>query len=506
MKIFSSDQIREIDKATIEAQGISSLELMERAASAVSCEIVSRFNPNQRIVVFAGPGNNGGDGLAVARQLFEQGYRKLEVFLFNVTGKISPDCAAERERLKSIEGIDFTEITRDFQPPYLSEKEVVVDALFGSGFHGPLQKGFLTLVKFINDSNAYIISIDVPSGLSGEWNDGVSRRDMVRAKLTLTFQFPRLAFFFEENQEVVGDWKLLDIDLDEATIKETPVEYKVVDDRNVRPLLKRRNEFSGKRDFGSALFFAGSYGMAGSAILASKGCLRSGAGLVTVHSAKMTMIPVQTRVPEAIFEPDRNDIYVTDMSLHHTHQVVAIGPGLGTDDRTIDALETFLKTHKQPIIVDADGLNCIAKRPHLLSLLPSHSVITPHIREFDRLFGEHLTSEERLKKAIDMAKYYTINIVLKGHYTSTVRATGRVFFNSSGNSGMATAGSGDVLTGVIAALMAQGYKSDQAACIGVYVHGLAGDMAAEKWGQAGLLASEIADYCGIALKTLTSKK
>lgn len=506
MKIFSSQLIREIDKATCEAQNITSLELMERAASAVCCEIVSRFNPTQRMVIFAGPGNNGGDALAVARMLFEQGYRKVEVFLFNVMGKLSHDCNEEKNRLKDLEGIDFTEVTKDFQPPFLSEKDVVIDGLFGSGLRGPLQKGFLTLVNYINDSNAYVISIDIPTGLSGEWNDNVSRRDMIHANLTLTFQFPRLSFFFEENQDVIGEWRILDIELDESKMKELPVDFMLVEERNVRPLLKKRFEFSGKRDYGSALFFTGSIGMAGAAVLTAKGCLRSGAGLATVHSAKVNLPILQTTVPEALFEPDRNEHYITDMSVHHNHQIVAVGPGLGVNDKIIDALESLLKNYKNPIVLDADALNCMAIRPHLLSLLPSHSIITPHIGEFDRLFGEHSGNEERLRKAIDMAKYYNINIVLKGHYTATVRPTGRVYFNSTGNPGMATAGSGDVLTGVISAFIAQGFRPEQAATIGVFVHGMAGDLAAEKWGEFGLLASEIADYCAIALKNISSRK
>lgn len=506
MKIFSSELIREIDKATCEAQGISSLELMERAASALCCEIVSRFNPTQRMVVFAGPGNNGGDALAVARLLFEQGYRKLEVFLFNVMGKLSHDCLEEENRLKEIEGIDFTEITRDFQPPYLGENDVVIDGLFGSGLKGQLQKGFLNLVTYINDSNAYVISIDVPSGLSGEWNDTVSKRDMVHANLTLTFQFPRLSFFFEENQDVIGDWRLLDIELDDSKIRELPVDFMLVEEKNVRPLFKKRNDFTGKRDYGSALLFAGSVGMSGAAILCAKGCMRSGAGLATVHSAKISLPIVQTALPEALFEPDRNEFYITDMSVHHNHQAIAVGPGLGVNDKTIDALENLFKSYKNPIVVDADALNCIARRPHLLSLLPSHSVITPHIGEFDRLFGEHRNNEERLRKAIDMAKYYKIVIVLKGHFTATIRPTGRVYFNSTGNPGMATAGAGDVLTGVITSFIAQGFSPDQAAFLGVFVHGMAGDMAAEKIGEYGLMASDIAEYCGLALKALTSRK
>lgn len=506
MKIFASEVIREIDKATCESQGIDSLELMERAATEVCCEIVARFNPTQRIVVMAGPGNNGGDALAVARMLHEQGYTKVEAFLFNVMGKISHDCCEEKKRLEEIDGFDFTEVTRDFQPPYLGPEDVVIDGLFGSGLKGPLQKGFLTLVRYINESGAFIVSIDIPSGLSGEWNLNVSRRDMIHANLTLTFQFPRLAFFFEENEEVIGEWKILDIGLDESIMKEMPVDFMLVEERNVRPIIKKRNNFTAKRDYGSALIFAGSTGMSGAAVLAAKATLRSGAGLATVHGARNSMQILQTAVPEAMFEPDASENYITDMRVHHNHQAVAVGPGLGVHEKTINALESLLKNYKTPLVLDADALNCIALRPHLLSLLPSQSIITPHAGEFDRLFGECKNNEDRLRKAIDMSKYYNIIIVLKGHYTATVRPTGRVYLNSTGNPGMATAGSGDVLTGVITAFLAQGYRPEQAATIGVFIHGMAGDLAAETWGEFGILASEIANNCAIAIKLLLEKK
>ena len=506
MKIFASNVIREIDNATCEAQNISSIDLMERAANAVSCEIISRFLPSQRIVVVAGPGNNGGDALATARMLIEQGYKKVEVFLFNVIGKLTHDCDEERKKLTAMEGIDFTEVTRDFSPPYLSENDVVVDGLFGSGLRQPLQGGFVMLARYINESKAYIISIDVPSGLFCEWNENVAYRDVIHANLTLTFQFPRLAFFFSENEPVIGEWKLLDIDLDEAKMRELPADYKLVEAASVRPLLQPRRNFTGKRDYGSVLLMAGSIGMMGAAVMAARASLKSGAGLVTVHSAKIGMPILQTAVPEAMFEPDRNDNFITDMTVHHDHQAVAIGPGIGSNTRTIDALEALLKNCKAPMVLDADALNCIAKRPTLLEILPAQTILTPHIGEFDRIFGGHPNSEERLKKAIDMAKYYNIIIVLKGHYTATIRPTGMVYFNSTGNPGMATAGSGDVLTGVIAAFLAQGFRPELAATVGAYVHGLAGDMAVAQLGEYGIVASDIAAYCGRAIRAIINRE
>lgn len=501
MKIFASNTLRQIYKATCEAENITSLDLMERAAYAICNEIVNKYPlPSQRIVIVAGPGDNGGDALAVARQLFERGYNKLEVFLFNVLGKLSHDCEKEKELLLSKEGIDFTEVKNVFSPPYIGETDVVIDGLFGLGLTQPLQGGFVGLASLINDSGAYVISLDVPSGMFGEWNENVHRRDMIHANLTLTFQTPRLSFFFEDNAEVVGEWKLLDVKLDKNVMREIPTEFTLVEATSIK--LKPRRPFTAKRDYGSALIMAGSVGMAGAAVMAARSCLRSGVGLVTVHSAAINLPILQTSVPEAMFEPDRNEHYITDMTIHHTHQAVAIGPGIGTNPRTIDALEALLKMTKVPLVLDADALNCISKRPSLLQLLPPQTIITPHAGEFDRLFGEQHNSEERLKKAIEMARYYNIVIVLKGRYTAVVRPTGRVFFNSTGNPGMATAGSGDVLTGIITSFLAQGYRPEQAASIGVFVHGLAGDIASARHGEAGIIATDIAEYCGIAIRTI----
>lgn len=505
MKIINSRDIQQIDNSTCETQQISSIELMERAATAVSCEIISKFLPSQRIVVIAGPGNNGGDALAVARMLIEQGYRRVEVFLFNVTGKLSHDCDEECKRLITIDGVDFTEITHTFNPPYLSKNDVVVDGLFGSGLNQPLQGGFVAVARYINDSGAYVISIDLPSGLFGEWNAHINQRDMVHANLTLAFQLPKLSFFFAENYDVIGDWKLLDIDLDKEKIKETPTNFYVIDSKNIAPLLHKRLPFTGKRDYGSALIFAGSTGMTGAATLCARAALKSGVGLVTVHGPKGGLQIVQTSVSEAMYEPDRNEHFIGDMRIHHNHQAVAVGPGIGTQEQTINALQGLLQNAGAPMVLDADALNCISMRPSLLSSLPPKTIITPHIGEFDRMFGEQKSSEERLKTAIEMSRQYNLIIVLKGHYTAIVRPTGRVYFNQTGNPGMATAGAGDVLTGIIAAFLAQGYNPEYAATIGVYIHGLAGDLASEDLGEFGVTAGDIANYAGRAIR-LTLKR
>lgn len=506
MKIINAEGIRKIDTATCENQKISSIDLMERAAAAVTREITSRFLPSQRIVVIAGPGNNGGDALAVARMLIEQGFRNVEIFLFNVKGKLSHDCEEEYKRLITIDGINFTEITHAFNPPRLDKNDVVIDGLFGSGLNNPLQGGFVAVARYINESGAYIISIDIPSGLFNEWNSHINMRDVVHANLTLAFQLPRLSFFFSENYPILGEWKLLDIDLDESKIKEIQTNYFVIDSRNIAPLLHKRLPFTGKRDYGSALIFAGSTGMTGAAVLCADAAMRSGAGLVTVHSSKRGIDIVQTAVPVAMYEPDRNDHFISDMKIHHNHQAVAAGPGIGTQTVTIDALEYLLQNCRAPLILDADALNCISMRPSLLSILPPKTIITPHIGEFDRLFGEQRSSEDRLKTAINMARQYNIIIVLKGRYTAIIRPTGRVYFNVKGNPGMSTAGSGDVLTGIITSFLAQGYNPEYAATIGVYVHGLAGDMAAEEKGEFGMIASDISKFAGRAINQIISSR
>ena len=499
MKIFTNEAIKKIDRETIAADGITELDLMERAASAVAYEIISRWLTTKRIVIFAGPGNNGGDALAVARMLYEQGYRP-EVFLFNIkSSHLSECCAANRQRLIDMGNIDFTEIIDNFTPPELGPDDVVIDGLFGSGLHSPLKGGYTSLVQYINNSEAFIVSIDMPSGLFCEWNEGSDRRNIIRADLTLTFGSKRLSFFFSENAEFIGQCIVLDFELNANAIDSTPADYYLIEKEDVRNMLKPRDPFINKYDNGTLLLIAGSYGMMGAAILAARGAQRIGAGLVTVHAPASANTIMQTSCPEALFEADESDICTTIINSKRRFSVVALGPGMGTSDETIDAVDHFLKNYRKPCLLDADALNCIAARPMLLRSIPKGSIITPHTGEFDRLFGKSVTDEERLKRAINQSKMYNITIVLKGHYTMMIRPDGKVYINSSGNPGMATAGSGDVLTGMIAGLISQGYSPDNSVWMGVYIHGRAGDLAAQKLGQNSLIASDIINNIGPAI-------
>ena len=502
MKIFTTKEIREIDQFTVEHDGVPSLTLMERAATAVAGEIMSRFRPNKRIVVFAGSGNNGGDALIVARKLYEQGYNP-EVILFNVrSSHLSSSCEQCRNDLQQLPDLNFTEVVGTFIPPELGPNDVVVDGLFGTGLRTPINSGFASLIRYINESGAYTIAIDVPSGLCGEWNSGTPRNNIIRASLTLAFQFNRLAFFFAENAEYIGEVKVLDIELSPEAISKTRSDFYLIEDDDIRGMIKPRNLFINKYDAGTVLLVSGSYGMVGAAIMASRAVMRAGAGLVTVHAPQCAFQPLQTAVPEALFEVDRGEYFTTRIELNHNYGAIALGPGMGTSEKTIEALDLFLKNCHQPVVLDADALNCIAMRPQMLNNIPAKSVLTPHAREFDRLFGQFYSDEARVKKALEVAGYYNIIIVLKGHHTMTVYPDGHIYVNSSGNVGMATAGSGDVLTGVITALIAQGYTPEMSAVLGVYIHGYAGDLAEKSEGAYGVVAGDIAANIGRAIKEI----
>ncbi len=480
-----------------------SLELIERVAEGVADEISSRWRSNKPTMVFAGPGNNGADALGAARLLFERGFRP-EVFLFNIGGdKLSTDCAASRDRmLAEVPDIIFHEVKDRFSMPKITTNHLVIDGLFGSGLREELQGGFKSLVQYINDENATVVSIDLPSGMFGDWNPQIVNRNTIHATLTLAIQFPRISFFIPDNAELIGEWKIIDIGLSEKAIATSPANFCLVEQRDVHRRLRHRKEFASKADFGSGILYAGSYGMMGAAILAARGALRAGVGKLTVNSPKCGYQIMQSSVPEALFRHNRGEINIIDIHPERDFSAIAVGPGIGTNELTVKAVKDFLASINQPVILDADALNCIAIKPSILNTIPVLSILTPHAGEFDRLFGPQPSAEARLRKAIEMAKYYNILIILKGRYTAIVRPDGKVYFNSSGCPAMATAGSGDVLTGVLLSMLAQGYPAELASLIAVYVHGLAGEMAAAEQGEYGVTAGDIASYIGKAISEI----
>ena len=506
MKIYTNDQIRAIDAGTIRREGIAGIELVERAAEGIAREIMARWRPNKRIVVFAGPGNNGADALATARILMEQAYMP-EVYLFNIGGnRLHPDCRESRDRFLAAGGSKFTEVIKNFERPMLGPDDLVIDGLFGTGLKSPLpSSGYVSVIQMINESGATIVSIDIPSGMFGDWNTEAINRNIINASLTLTLQFPRLAFFLSDNDQLVGNWKVIDINLSREEMRAQKAQFYLVQQQDIKSLLHPRKKFVSKADFGSAIIYAGSYGMTGAAVLAAKGASRSGAGKVTVHSPRCAFYVLQSTVPSAMYEADPDNSTISDFTLRKDYKGIAIGPGIGTSDNTVNALESCLKVanaNSRPLILDADALNCIAMRPSMLNYIPVLSIITPHAGEFDRLFGEHASAESRLRKAIEVAAYHRILIILKGRYTAIVRPDGKVYFNSSGTPAMATAGSGDVLTGLLAGLLAQGYNPEIAALLGCFIHGLAGEMAEAVEGEYGVTADDIAANIGRAIKTI----
>ena len=505
MKIFTNDEIRQIDKYTIEVKGVSSMELINRVAEAVVSEIVSRWRPSKTVAVFAGPGNNGADALAVAALLSAHGFRQ-SVYLFNIGGNsLSPECRMCRDNLAGAENLTLVEVTNKFNMPELNKQMLIIDGLFGSGLKEPLQEGFAYLVQRINEAEATVVSIDIPSGLRSDSNLRIENRNVIHATLTLAIQYPRPAFFLADNAELIGEWRILDIGLNHDIEDNLGSQYYLVEPADVTRYLRPRPRFATKNDFGSAIIYAGSYGMMGAAVLAARGALRAGAGKVTVESPKCGYNVLQTSVPEALYHNNSGDLNINAIHPLQRYNAIAVGPGIGTNEATITALEEFLASNRTPVILDADALNCIALKPKLLTHIPELSIITPHVGEFDRLFGTQPSSEARLLKAIEMARYYHIMIILKGHYTAIVRPDGNVYFNSTGTPAMATAGSGDVLTGILTGFIAQGFKSEIAAIVAVLIHGLAGEIAAKEHGDYGVTAGDIADNIGRAIKMVMEK-
>ena len=501
MKIFTGTQIKELDKYTIEHEPIKSIDLMERAAKAIANAITEHWNTSVPVVVFAGPGNNGGDALAVARMLQDMGYH-VQTFLFNVSGHLSDDCRENKRRLEDKKNSRLTEVTQEFDPPQLEAGTLVVDGLFGSGLNKPLTGGFASLVKYINASPAEVVSIDMPSGLMTEDNTYNVRANIVKATMTLTLQQKKLCMLFAENQLFLGELRVLDIRLSKEGIDKTEAHYTMLEESDIRPRILRRDPFSHKGTMGNALLIAGSYGMAGAAVLAAQACLRAGAGKVTIHSPKKNVNILQTSVPEAVLQIDREETTFSEAVETDDFQAVGIGPGLGTTEQTSIAMIAQLRRTQCPIVCDADTINMLSNHHAWIQQLPKDIILTPHPKEFDRLEGHSADSFERLSKARDLAQRIQAYVILKGHRTALCCPDGHIVFNSTGNAGMATAGSGDVLTGILTALLARGYKHRDACMVGMYLHGLAGDIAARETGEESLIASDLIKYLPKAFKRL----
>jgi len=502
IKIFPVEVIKNLDNYTIENEPVAAIDLVERAATTFLYEFTRRFSKQYRIIIFAGQGNNGADALTIARLLIDESYN-VEVYLFNPTDKLSQECEENKNRLLEIEQIEFTEVRTDFEPPILTSNDILIDGLFGSGLNRPLSGGFAAIVKYVNQSSARVVSIDIPSGLLGEDNMENDQDAIIKADFTFTFGFPKLSFLLADNAHYAGNWKTLDIGIHPDAIAQTDTQFFLIEETDIMEMIKPRDKFAHKGNFGHALLVAGSKGKMGAAHLAAHACMRSGAGLLTVHLPQCGEIMMQTAFPEAMVSSDQNSDHFSIVPELSNYSAIGLGPGLGQHLDSFLALERIIKTSNKPLLLDADAINMLATNKELIASLPKDTILTPHPKEFDRLDDSISTSSyERLIKAQKFAYTQKIYIILKGAHSSICTPEGIIYFNNSGNPGMATAGSGDVLTGIILGLLSQGYTAKEAALAGVYLHGLAGDFAAFQQSEESMIAGDITKMLGKAFKQL----
>lgn len=498
MKIFPTGKVKEIDAYTIINEPISSIDLMERAAGAIHNWILQHYDKGRPVKVFAGTGNNGGDALAVSRLLAESGFL-VRVFLVRFSQKISDDCRINLNRLKEQDKVFMTEVRNDREFPSVHKKDLILDGIFGSGLTRPVTGLYLNLIRHINKPGPEVIAIDIPSGLMGEDNTGNYPEGIIKAAYTLSFQFPKLAFLFSENEIYTGIWEVLPIGLHPGYIQKTESKYYYVTQEFIKTNKKKRKKFSHKGNFGHALLISGCYGKMGAAVLASRACLHTGVGLLTTHVPGKGTDILQTSVPESMLSIDQSDILFSKPPANiHDYSSIGIGPAIGCRSNSQKGMHELLAKFDKPMVIDADGINILSQNPDWLKNLPKNSILTPHPKEFDRLMGKCSSGFERHLKQLDFAAKHDVIVVLKGAYTSVACPDGRCFFNSTGNPGMATAGSGDVLTGIILSLLSQAYEPNLAAILGVFIHGAAGDISKRESGEESLIASDIINGLGKA--------
>lgn len=501
MKILSAEQTRQADQYTIANEPIKSIDLMERASRAFVTWFESNFSRDKKIYVFCGTGNNGGDGLAIARILT---FRKWDVAAMTIkkTGKKSQDFTINYLKLAEVRKVFNIEKKEDLTFD-IQQDDILIDAIFGSGLTRVVKGIHANVIQKINNSGAQVISVDVPSGLFIDQPS--TGKSIILADHVVSFQLPKLAFMLPENGAFVKSWSIADIGLNQDFIENQPAAYEYVDSEMAQGLLKNRSRFAHKTSFGKALIMAGSYGKMGAAVLCARACVRAGAGLVTANIPGCGYEIMQMSVPEVMTLPGFDRKILTDIQDVSQFDCIGIGPGIGKHIDTYEVIAQLLKAYHRPIVIDADAINIIADERSFMKQLPEGSILTPHPGEFKRMVGFWNDDFERLEQQIAISKEYKVYIVLKGANTSISTPEGKVFFNSTGNPGMATGGSGDVLTGIITALLGQAYSPEHAALLGVYLHGLAGDIAVEFLGEESLAAGDIIDYLPQAFTELKNK-
>ena len=501
MKILSVTQIRDADAFTIEHEPITSIDLMERASGKFVKWFCENFNErNKPIKIFCGLGDNGGDGLAIARMLHQLGY-DLDVFVLQYSTKSSEKFQLNLEKLKK--QLDIQVIDNEGINIEIDNNDLIIDAIFGLGLSRPLEGLVKSIVEQLNGSGVQIISVDMPTGLMAD-SLNVTADTIIKATHTVSFQLPKLAFMLPQNAEFVGDWHVVDISLNQEFIQEAKTKYYYSTPKEVETLIKPRKKFSHKGTFGHGLLIAGSYGMMGAAVLSARACMRSGIGKLTVHSIPAGLQIMQMLLPEAMYwetsAGESTDFINTDFQTEHLSerfQAVGIGPGIGVNEKIGESVENLCEICEKlviPLVIDADALNNFSSERGRKSMrkIPKNSILTPHPKEFQKLINKNWKDDyEKLSLLSQFAIDQQVIVCLKGANTAVALPDGTIHFNSSGNAGMAKAGSGDVLTGMILALLAQGYAPQEAAISGVYQHGLAGDKAAKKFGVNSMIASDI---------------
>jgi len=503
MKILPVEKIREADAYTILHEPIADIDLMERAAMACFYWLIKNVSHDRQVLVFCGTGNNGGDGLAIARMMAQKGYRT-RVYITGPAGKLSPGARINLERLQQVSHVTCSFIKEKSELPAIDPaSDILIDALFGSGLSKEI-KGFpAAVIGHINSSKAVTIAIDVPSGLYCDLSVKSLRNPaIVRADHTLTFAPPKLCFFFPENNPYAGQWHLLDIGILEEFIEQASTKNFYTDREEVRRILKPRNKFAHKGHFGHALLFCGSKGKMGAAVLAARGCIRSGAGLTSLHVPQSGNTILQTAVPGAMLVLDPEADILTSVPDLSSYSAIGAGPGIGQDMQTQKMIKLLIQNAAGPLVMDADALNILGENKTWIGFVPKGSIFTPHPREFERIAGKSSDDFDRNHRQREFSVKYGVYVVLKGAFTAISTPEGRCWFNSTGNPGMATGGSGDVLTGMITGLLAQGYTPFESCLLGAYLHGLAGDLAAESLGYEALMADDIIDNTGKAFRSL----
>ncbi len=492
LKIFSVQQIRKADQYTILHEPVLSIDLMERAAAACCNWIKTHFTTQELFFIFCGSGNNGGDGLAIARLLLTAGCQ-VQVYVVGGETNATQDFQENKKRLsaKDLSLVRQLYSVNDF--PSLPAGAILIDALFGTGLSRAPEGLFADLIHYINAAATTVIAIDIPSGLQADQHSDFTTA-IIQANYTLSFQFPKLAFFFPENALYVGEWTVLDIGLSQTFIEEEPATTFFITETFVKTLLHKRPKFSHKGSFGHALLVSGSYGKMGAAVLATKACLRSGVGLLTVHIPVCGYEIVQTTDPEAMAAVDSGEHYMRDEIQTDAFHAIGIGPGLGMHPDTQTAVRYLLANSTKPVVIDADALNSISQQREEEKTIPANAILTPHLKEFARLAGETANDFSRHALQIAFSRKHQVYLVLKGAHTCITTPEGETYFNTSGNPGMAKGGSGDVLTGILTSLLAQGYSQKETCLLGVFLHGLAGDLAKKDLGETSMLAGDLIRY------------